>query len=82
MDSLLYKIIFIALFVIGVVIAYYLGRTKPINPIGSIDISDSDDPNLQGKVTFIFDEQIEELIRHQYVTLAVHNNLTIKKIQP
>ena len=79
MSDFIYKIIFIALFVIGVTIAYWLGRTKPMNSVGSIDITDSDEPDLQGKVTFIFNEEIEELIKHKYVTLTINNYMTLKK---
>ena len=72
------NIVLIILFIIGVIIAYVLGRSYPGHAIGSINITDSDDPNLQGKVTFIFDEEIEELIKHKTVMLLVHNNLSIK----
>lgn len=72
------NIVLIILFIIGVIIAYCLGRSHPIKSIGEIVVSDSDDPKLDGKVQFIFNENIEDLILHKNVTLEVKNELTKK----
>lgn len=78
MPDIIYKIVIIVLFIVGVTIAYILGRTHKIHTIGDIIISDSDDPSLEGKVQFIFDEEIEKLITYKYVMLEIHNQLGIK----
>ena len=78
MANIFYEIINVVLFIAGVIIAYILGCTCKAHAIGQIVITDSDDPKLQGKVQFIFNEQIEDLILHKYVTLEVHNQLSVK----
>lgn len=70
--------VIIILFIVGIVVAYCLGRSHPVHSIGKIVISDSDDPELQGKVQFIFDEEIEDLIQHKVITMDVRNELTKK----
>lgn len=71
-------LIVVILFVIGFFIAYALGRTSPGRFRGRIIISDSDDPQYAGKVNFMFDEDIEEIIEHRYVSMKVENRLTRK----
>ena len=76
--SLVEKLIVVALFLLGILVAYVLGMRHNFHTQGYIDISDSDDDSHQGKVTFVFNDEIEQLIRHDYVMLKVNNKLTIK----
>ena len=78
MTDILRLLITVGLFVIGFFIAYALGRTAPGRFRGKIIISDSDDPQYAGKVNFMFDEEIEEIIEHRYVSMRVENRLTRK----
>lgn len=76
--SLIEKLIIVALFLLGILVAYTLGMRHNFHTHGHIDISDSDDDDHQGKVTFVFDDEIEQLIKREYVMLKVNNKLTIK----
>lgn len=71
-------ILIIILFIIGFCIAYTLGRTSPGKFKGSIIISDSDDEQFEGKVKFIFTDEIEEIINYKYVTMNVINQMSRK----
>lgn len=78
MIDILRILIIVGLFCIGFFIAYALGRTSPGRFRGRIIIQDSDDPKYEGKVNFMFDEDIEEIIEHRYVSMRVENRLTRK----
>lgn len=71
-------LIIVVLFIVGFFIAYALGRTAPGRFRGKIIIQDSDDPEYAGKVNFMFDEEIEEIIEHRYISMRVENRLTRK----
>lgn len=77
---MIYKIVMIILFIVGVAIAYMLGKTSEMKNLGQIVISDPDpgDEEHYGKVQFIFEEEIEELLRYKYAVMEIKNELTIK----
>lgn len=77
---MIYKIVMILLFILGVFIAYILGKTSEMKNLGQIIISDPDsgDDEHFGKVQFIFEDEIEELLRYKYAVMEIKNELTIK----
>ena len=71
-------ILVFVLLVIGVVISYILGRTAPKRCQGKIVIQDSDDPEYAGKVQFVFEDEIDDIIKLHHVTMLVENQMSKK----
>lgn len=78
MNNTTITILIIIFEVLGLIVAYNLGKNRRAESRGKIVITDSDNPEFQGKVQFIFEDEIEDLIMYKTITLDIENQLTKK----
>ena len=75
---MLRTIVIIALWIFAMVVSYIFGGMNTLRLRGKIVIEDTNEPEYYGKVQILLDEDIEEIMKHRYVSLEIVNNMRKK----
>lgn len=71
-------ILVVLLWIFAMAVSYFWGAFRFLKVRGKIVIDESDDPQYYGKVYINFDDEIEDIARNKYVTLAIEDNISKK----